>query len=239
MQWSSGKNALFNEGSADILELPAADRPLYTLRDVAIFLGIPEATLRTWVRGRSYPIQNGTAWSEPLLNTTGDSLLSFNNLVEANVLAALRKVHQVPMNRVREAIDYARRLGHPRPLLLDLKAGLGEVFLDHYGELVALSRKGQMALKAIVESYLNRVERDKQGRPLRFHPAIGVQSASERVVLDPLIGYGAPTVKGIKTHVIAMRFEVGETEQELAEDYGLELADVREAILFEGLASAA
>ncbi|WP_412179129.1 helix-turn-helix domain-containing protein [Thermus caliditerrae] len=82
------------EGTATPLALDPRDRPLYTLREAARYLGVPEATLRAWVRGRSYPVRGGQGWgwSGPLIATPeGGPLLSFHNLVEANVLVALRK----------------------------------------------------------------------------------------------------------------------------------------------------
>lgn len=101
------------EGTAGVLALDPRDRPLYTLREAARYLGVPEATLRTWVRGRSYPVHGGQGWSEPLITTPeGHSMLSFHNLVEANVLAALRKEHRITMGKVRQMVAYAReRLG--------------------------------------------------------------------------------------------------------------------------------
>nr|WP_279231835.1 DUF433 domain-containing protein [Thermus thalpophilus] len=133
-------------------------------------------------------------------------------------------------------VEYAKRvLGQPRPLLLDLEAGLGDVFLRQGTELLALTRTGQLALREVLESYLSRVERDERGLPLRFHPAVGARLRSEQVVLDPRVAFGAPTVRGVKTSVIALRFNAGEGLEEIAADYGLQEEEVREAVVFEGL----
>nr|WP_231291392.1 DUF433 domain-containing protein [Thermus sp. CCB_US3_UF1] len=133
-------------------------------------------------------------------------------------------------------IDYAKEaLGKPRPLLLDLEAGLGDVFLRQGKELLALTRAGQLALQEVLESYLSRVDRDEQGIPLRFHPAVGTRLRGEKVVLDPRVAFGAPTVRGVKTSVIALRFNAGEGLEEIAEDYGLGKEEVREALVFEGM----
>ncbi|WP_240695376.1 DUF433 domain-containing protein [Thermus caldilimi] len=225
------------KGIASVLALDPRDRPLYTLREAARYLGVPEATLRTWVRGRSYPVHGGQGWSEPLIATPeGGPLLSFHNLVEANVLAALRKEHRITMGKVRQMVAYARkRLGVARPLLLDLKAGLGDIFLEDPQGLLALTRAGQMALEAILRDYLSRVERDEGGFPVRFRPPVAGQVRSERVVLDPRVAFGAPTVAGVKTRVLALRYDSGESLEALAEDYGLPLEAVREAVIFEGL----
>ncbi len=219
------------EGSVFTLEkAPPEEQPLYTLKEAARHLGLSEATLRSWVRGRSYPTREGERRSPPLIHPPGE-LLSFNNLIEANVLAAPRQVHGVSMARVRTALEHAQRLGYKRPLLLDLKAGLREIFIEEGGNLLALSRGSQLALREILQEYLARVERDPKGLPLRFHP----RGKAHRVLLDPRVAFGKPVVRGVRTQVIASRFEAGESPESLAEDYGLSLQEVREAILFENL----
>jgi len=233
---------------AGLLDLDPRDRPLYSLREAAKYLGVPEATLRTWVLGRRYPTQKGPGFSPPLIKIpdpvagkgpSSRPLLSFNNLVEANVLAALRREHAIPMSAIRKMLEYAqKRLHHPRPLLLDLEAGLGDVFLREDEGLLALTRAGQMALSDILELYLKRVERDEKGIPVRFHPPVGARVHSQSVVLDPQVAFGAPTVKGVKTRVIALRYDAGEDLEEIASDYGLEVEEVREAVVFEGASAA-
>ncbi len=219
------------EGAIFTLEkAPPEERPLYTLKEAARYLGLSEATLRSWVRGRSYSTREGPRYSPPLIRPPGE-LLSFNNLVEANVLAALRRVHGISMARVRRALEHAQKLGYERPLLLDLKAGLGEVFLEEGANLLALSRGGQLALRQILEEHLSRVERDPQGLPLRFYP----RGREHWVVLDPRVAFGKPVVRGVRTQVIAARFEAGESYESIAEDYGLSPQEVQEAILFENL----
>ncbi|WP_337844426.1 DUF433 domain-containing protein [Thermus sp.] len=116
-------------------------------------------------------------------------------------------------------------------MLLDLKAGLREIFIEEGGNLLALSRGSQLALREILQEYLARVERDPKGLPLRFHP----RGKAHRVLLDPRVAFGKPVVRGVRTQVIASRFEAGESPESLAEDYGLSLQEVREAILFENL----
>lgn len=228
-------------GALDLLELRPGERPLYTLKQAARYLGVPEATLRTWVRGRPYPVQGGLKQrqSRPLIQTPSDSpLLSFHNLVEANVLAALRREHQISMQRLRQAVETAKELlNEKRPLLLDLQAGLGEVFVERGQELLSLTRSGQVALRGILETHLKRVERDVKGLPLRFWPPVGEKTRADWVALDPQVAFGAPAVKGVETRVLAWRYDAGEELEELAEDYGLTLEAVKEAVVFEGKAA--
>src|ERR1700745_4264370 len=87
------------------------DIPLYTLTTAARVLGLSPATLRSWIVGRQYPRADGKGWFEPLIKrpVEADTRLSFLNVVEADVLAALRRVHAVPLAKVREAQATAER----------------------------------------------------------------------------------------------------------------------------------
>jgi uncharacterized protein (DUF433 family) len=55
------------------------------------------------------------------------------------------------------------------------------------------------------------------------------------LAINPRIAFGRPTVerKAIKTSIIAERFKVGESKEDLTEDYDLEVLEVEEAIRFE------
>jgi hypothetical protein len=85
------------------------DVPTYSIREAASYMRLPPTTLREWVSGPARVIQ--LAGGRP-------PLLSFWNLVEAYVLAALRRRHQVPLQRVRKALRFLEReLDTERPLI--------------------------------------------------------------------------------------------------------------------------
>ena len=52
-------------------------------------------------------------------------------------------------------------------------------------------------------------------------------------MIDPEYSFGAPTVRGIRTEVIAELADVGEPVEEVADDYSLSPADVKAAVAFE------
>src|SRR5215470_3846541 len=144
-------------------EGPPQEKQRYSIARAAHYLHISPSTLRSWVRGREYPTRGGTEhW--PALIRAGQ-LLSFNNLVEAYVLRALRVDHRVKMAKVREALDYAEReFGIARLLLsTELLATPGNVFLERFGDLINLSRSGQLAAKQLLEAVLKRVHRNPFG----------------------------------------------------------------------------
>lgn len=212
--------------------------PLYGLAEAAHHLHLPVSTLRYWVEGRSE--------TPPLIErpVAEDPRLSFNNLVEAHVLRALRAGHQVPMAHVRRALDYAQReLGIDRLLVREeLLAAPGEVFLQEYGRLLSLSRSGQFAMEQILEAFLRRVVRDAKGLPIRLYPFTtpGIREDRRVVAIDPRISYGRPSIerKGISTAILAERLNAGESVKDLADSYDLTEDEVTEAILYESARAA-
>jgi uncharacterized protein (DUF433 family) len=221
--------------------------PRYSLTEAARYLRMSESTLRTWVHGRPYPVASGEKYWAGLIRKpeAADSRLSFSNLIEAHVLLALRQQFRVKMREVRTALEYAKKaLGVERVLLSkQLRAMKGNVFLEHLGKLINLGKGGQQAMAEVLRAYLERIEWDAQGAPLRIFPLTrgDVHKAPRLVAIDPVRAFGRPIVerKAITTSIIAERFKVGESMQDLAEDYDLEAFEVEEAIRYEALAHAA
>ena len=217
------------------------DVPAYGLTEAARYVKLAPATLRSWVRGRSYETTRGTEFFEPLITLPeGDSSnLSFWNLVEAHVLRALRTDHGVSIKAVRDALDYSEtELGIERLLLnRALSTSAGEVFLDRYGELINLSRSGQLAMRAVLADHLRRVEWDTRGLPIKLFPFLRVDSggAEPAILIDPTVSFGRPIIaeSGISTAAIAGRVDAGEDPAEIAEDYGLSSEQVEEALIYE------
>lgn len=211
--------------------------PLYRLSEAAHHLHLPVSTLRCWVEGRS-----GTAEAPPLIErpVPGDPQLSFNNLVEAHVLRALRIGHRAPMAHVRRALDFAQRqLGIDRLLIREeLLAAPGEVFLQEYGRFLSLSRSGQFAMEQILGAVLRRVIRDVKGLPVRLYPF--TREDRRGVVIAPTISYGRPCIerKGISTAVLAERLNAGESVKDLVDSYDLTEDEVTEAIVYESARAA-
>lgn len=216
------------------------ETPAYPLAEVGRYVHVPAATLRSWVRGRPYPKGTETAHFKPLIIAADNKngILSFNNLIEAHVLRALRTEHGVPIKSVREALQFAEMEFGVKRLLLskELRASAGELFLDRYGQLVQISRSGQLAMKYLLEAYLKRVEWDNNAFPIRLYPFVrGDEEVSKPIVIDPAISFGRPVItrKFISTSPIADRIDAGETVEELAEDYSVSEREIQEAVVYE------
>jgi len=216
--------------------------PAYLMSEAAHYAGIPVATLRDWTTGRTYSTAEGQRRSEPLiiLPQKGVPLLSFVNLVEVHVLSAIRREHRIAMPRVRKALDFlSRHYESKHPLAEhDLDTDGIDLFVEKYGELINISRGGQLAMKEILKLYLQRIERDEKGLARQLFPFTrpATNAADPKVVaINPSIAFGKPVVAGtgVPTAIIAERYKTGESIAEIADDYRLRTSEIEEAIRYE------
>ncbi len=220
----------------------------YGLKEAARFLGMPPATLTSWVNGRTYPTSSGPRFFKPLIALPSPGLLSFYNLVEAHILLATRKKHQVEMPAIRSAIDYVKKFYPSRhPLLTETFLTDGkDLFVRKIQtkadreQTINVSRGGQLGFGPILDFYLRRIERDSKGWPIRLFPVRmnwpgDVNNDPPRVVvIDPTISSGRPVVNGtgIMAEIIVGRFNTGEGMESIADDYGLDVGQIEEVIRY-------
>lgn len=212
--------------------------PAYGINEAAHYLGIPKATLRSWVLGRHYPTATGRQFFRPIIELPDKEqhLLSFVNMVEAHVLDAIRRAHGVALWRVRKAITYLQKeLGSSHPLAeQEFVTDRVDLFVEMFGQLVNISQEGQLAIKELIKEHLKRIERDTSGLPVRLYPFTRERKPNEprTIVIDPYISFGRPVLAGtgIVTTIIAQRYKAGESVDELAEDYGRSRSEIEEAI---------
>ncbi len=212
--------------------------PNYTVTESAHCLQLPRTTLRQWVAGRHAPGEQRRWLFEPLIHPASENprLLSFMNLVEAHVLSALRREHQIRMLQIREALKYlVQCLPSQHPLAEGRFQTDGlSIFIERYGQLIDISQAGQLAMREVLEAYLRRIDRDEAGLAARLYPFTSTSHAdtSKTIVIDPTIAFGRPVLanRGIPTIVIAQRYKAGESIDSLVEDYGCERVEIEEAI---------
>lgn len=132
---------------------PPEDVPAYRVRDAARVAGLSPSTLRLWACG------DGASSSLFDPASKAPLLLSFSNLVEAFVLASMRRVHRVPMQRVRKAVRFVgRELGYERPLIhARFKANGVGLFVQHADWLLDVSAEGQALLREVLDTSLARI----------------------------------------------------------------------------------
>ena len=206
------------------------EMPAYTVPESAHYLGLPVSTVRYWSAGRdSYKALITAAEKHPVI-------LSFLNLVELHLLAAIRREHDVSMPNVRRAIDYLKKsynTNHPL-LAKELETDGLDIFIRRYGQLINISKDGQTAMRHVMEAALKRIERDNNNIPIKLYPftRAHIENAPSFIMIDPTISGGRPVIAGtgLATEIIAERFKAGESIHELAYDYGRTEAEVEEAI---------
>lgn len=219
-----------------------ADQPAYRAAEAAAILSLPPATVKTWAFGQRYTSQNGIERKYQPLIAAADSknrLVSFTNLCELHVLAAIRRVHRIDMPKVRRSLRYVSdQLGVSRALVAQdfLTNGI-DLFVQKAG-LINVSREGQTALRGELEAGLLRIDRDAKGGPIRLFPYTRQSADAEQprsVALDPRVAFGRPVLlkAGVTTQVINDRFLAGDSFDEMAEDFHVSAADIAEAVRFE------
>ena len=220
--------------------------PAYSVSEAARYLRLSVATLRSWVLGRNYETTQGPKLFKPLIAISGgaQSVLSFSNLVEAHVLSGIRRDHGVSLNNVRKSLDYLKRNFHSqRPLIDHLFETDGvDLFVEHYGQLVNVSKDGQVEMTELIKQYLRRIDRDKNGLPIKLYPFTRRSKnllQPQLVQIDPRVSFGRPvlTGTGIRTEIVFERFLAGENPNDLARDYGRPEEEIDEAIRYEKLAA--
>ena len=217
------------------------DLPRYTYPEAARATGVPATTIHAWVRGQAYRRKHDEGYFEPVIRSPdGDGRLSFFNLIEVHILRSLRMNAEPPvrLQTVRKAMTIAERHYGIKRLLMheELRHGAGELFLDRLVELESLSPSRQLGMRAMLVDYLKRVTFAKK-LPIDFFPIERLTGNAGRklILVSPLISFGRAVVArtGISTRAIVDRLMVGESEESVIRDYGLQKAELEEALVYE------
>jgi uncharacterized protein (DUF433 family) len=215
-------------GNQNVFELPA-----YGCNEAARYVGLPSHTLRHWISDAG------------LIRTPAPNVLSWNNLAEAHVLKAMRKVHHLPMQGIRKAL---RELGNLRatqhPLLDESFETDGvNLCIREEDRIVNLSKHRQQEIKDFVAIYLHRIRRER-GVATQLFPFIVADTADEpqSISISPKVSFGKPVLAGtgVSTSVIVGRFKARDSLSDLAREYEVSEAVLEDAVRWEfGRAEAA
>lgn len=212
------------------------DVPAYSLGEAARLVGLPPSTLRSWIHGRTFPTRSGTSRSRAIIQIPKGpgGFLTFTNVVEAHVLAAMRRKYSLKLVVVRDAVRYlSDELDVPHPLAgVSFKTDGVNLFVERVGHLINVSREGQLGMRAVLGASLERVEYDRAGRAVRLFPLFKRSDAPKHVVLDPRRAFGRPILSGTSVPVVDIhtRFEAGESVEDLAADYDVSGEMIEEAL---------
>jgi len=204
--------------------------PSYQIAEAANYAGIAPQTVAAW-----HKIEK-----EFLSEKEGKAALSYMQLIEVAVVAAFRKMG-VPLKNIRATRDYAKHhLKNEYPFATyKFKEEAKHLYLDSNelkdvapGSVVQTDQGGQLAWETVIGRLREfDYEDEYDGLALKWH----VAGRSSPIVIDPRIAFGTPAVKGTPTWIIKGRWDAGESDSDIAEDFRINPSDVKEALKFEGV----
>ena len=212
-------------------------RPIYSLSEAARLLRISPSRLRWWLEGAA----RGDRRYPPVLRTEpkGSSQVSWGEFIEAAYLREYRC--HLPLQRLRPLREgQSREFDTPFPFAVarPLIAGRELVLemqrkLEIREELWMVVGSGQLMLSAAAETFCRRVEFDQVTEEAMRYV---VMEAAEPVYVNPRSSFGIPTVRGVRTEVMAELYVAGEPPSAIIDiyrDHGVTEQDVNTAVEFE------
>ena len=208
-------------------------RELYSVADASRITRIPATTVRWWLNGRDH--------HRPVIRDEHEAELDvrWGDILSLFFLAQLRD-EGVELNSIRDFVHRKRaQSGSQVPLVTEavyangskLATAMEGGFEDTTGHVWDEAK--------FIAPYLRRIAFDEEG----FAQAIAPSFGHPRVLLHPLIRFGAPQINGYSTEPLAdmvaaelrvhPSLERAEVERNLARMYSMPVNDLREAVQFE------
>jgi len=201
--------------------------PAYQVGEAARYAQVSAQTVLAWHKSNDRRV---------LSEKQDRERLSYLQLIELAVVAAFRNA-KIPLPGIRAARDYMMhelKSKHPFAEFSFKRHGksLFTEFEDAGGKkLLKVTQAGQLTWQEIVGPVLQEFEYEREGVAIRWH----VAGPSSPIIIDPRLSFGAPTVNGVPTWILKGRFDAGENDSAIAEDFGIDVPSVREALRFEGV----
>ncbi len=207
--------------------------PIYSYAEADRLGAVSRGTSKRWLEGYKYS-RDGIVTTRPPVSTAGDRHeiggVSFVDLIEVVVINGLRAYFSPHV--IRQIIEDCEVVFGTRfPLASHRFETDGhEIYVNRAGVLVGLlRRKWEAAWHEMLRPFLTQLDYGGE-LAVRWHP-LGRDAA---VVIDPEYGFGLPVIEGTgyRTEIIAERFE-HEQEQEIADDLGVSVSQIQDALRFE------
>lgn len=202
------------------------DTPAYSAVQASHYVGVPIQTLLGWI-------------AKGLISVPSSGAITFNNLAEAHVLKAMRRVHGLSLQAIRKALEelaHVRKNSHP---LLDesFETDGVDLCIRDQDAVINLSKRSQREFREFVSLYMHRIQRDDKGRVASLYPFIVADQANEpkHISISPAVSFGKPVLAGtgISTSVIVGRFKARDSVADLAQEYEVDPAVLEDAIRWE------
>ena len=211
------------------------DRSVYGVSEAAGLLGLGVGRVRAWLDGYE---RSGTFY-QPVIRPerTGNDIVTWGEFVELGYLREYRR-KGVPLQRLRPVIAALReeyRTPYPLATAKPFVHGRDLVLmLQRENELpdplAIVVPSGQTILLADeAERFFRKVEFDAEDVARLVRPA----GAASSVVIDPLIRFGRPSVRGVSTDRLWELYDAGEPLEVISTGYDMPEHDVRAAVAYE------
>ncbi len=213
------------------------ERPLYGASEAARLLGLRADRARAWLDG--YERQGSRYPPVIRMEPTGEDIVTWGEFVELGYLREYRR-KGVPLQRLRPVIDELRRaFDTPYPLATAKPYVFGKELVlelqeknDIPAAIAIVIRSGQQVLLAEdAHRFFRKVEFEppEEGDVRRVRPA----GPASPVVIDPLVRFGRPNVAGVATERLWELFDAGESAEQIAVGYDLDVGLVTAAVAYE------
>jgi uncharacterized protein (DUF433 family)/DNA-binding transcriptional MerR regulator len=212
------------------------DYPTYTIPEAALYLAIPENTLRYWIT--SHPL-----W---LVSHVGKSvpILSFHDIAQAYFIDVLRRHYYLSVADTRRILKAARIESTAKyPLLKEnIRVFYKHVIMDKKARgrlprrMIDLSRHPQLVIPEVVEPLSTRIRWDDKGNLVQIYPwrnwSGKAEDKSRPVTIHPDVMSGRLVITGtrIPVEVVAQRTSKGEKIPSIAKDYKLSEDSIEQAL---------
>lgn len=211
--------------------MPGLGTGIYSLPEAARIVSVEPTRLRRWVIGSG---SGKPALPTPPAMVGGEPSLTFADLVSSLFIRAFRD-EGVSLQHIRRvALKASEELDNERPFSLKNFATDGRRIYQWIGRS-SNARKlldadtGQSVMPRVFKPLLRTIDYGIDDEAERWWP-LGMR---RRVVIDPEIALGEPTVRGIPTRVLFGPVQAGDSAAEVAKWYGLTKAEVLAACEFE------
>ena len=217
------------------LDDAAHTTPIYSLSEAAHIIHAPVTSFQRWAHGYRFRQrrEGEVGWSPPILTGVREGrgyTVPFNALAEGFIVESFRRAG-LPMARIRPAIEVLRsEIGLENALLSEkLKTDGAEVLIENGDRELVVVRNHQGVFRDVVDQYLQSLSyRDGYVEFVRL-PTF----ERAEVVVDPTRNSGQPTIArlGVRVEDVVSRVRAGEPMVEVAEDFGLEDAELRSLLV--------
>lgn len=211
---------------------PALGLGAFSVPDIALVLGIPQAKVRRMLNQVWDERFGKNLLGDTFSTTVGDhKFVNFHTLIELYVYFELRDMKVSAQRILKTRHVMQQDLGTPHPFAAAKLLTNGKRIRYEFKEcIVDADGTRQTNFERMVRDYAKKIDFNGDDLAIRYWPL----GKERKVVVDPLHQFGLPTVANtnINTHTLRGMFHSGESPEVLAEMFDIPLDAVKDALAF-------